>query len=133
VRKAIDAVIGDTRYAIELTDYSLMANLVRSGFGIAFMPASAAKAGRGLVYRTVNDPRMHWDLFAALSTQRRTTAAAQVLLETLIQSVNDKEPRRSAGRGRPERATRDAFAWPPQGMALGDRARFPSLARDQLD
>lgn len=86
VRNVIDQVLGDRSQGIEIADYTLMAKLILSGFGTAVMPASAAEGHRGLVTIAIADPRMRWDLSAAVGAERRTTRAATVVLEALLRA-----------------------------------------------
>jgi DNA-binding transcriptional LysR family regulator len=92
VRNIIDQVLGDTPHAIEVADYTLMAKLIRNGFGTALMPASAAQGHRTLIAVAVDDPRMRWSLSAAVSTERRATTAANVVLDALIRAGHGAVP-----------------------------------------
>lgn len=84
IRAAVDAVLGADSSAIEIGDYALMLELVRSRFGTTLLPASAITAGHpGLVAVPADDPRLAWDLSAAISATRQPAAAATALLTTL--------------------------------------------------
>jgi DNA-binding transcriptional LysR family regulator len=85
-RAVIDSVLGMTESAFEIADYGLMYELVQGGFGTTLVPASAVRGEfvSGLRALRVDDPRLCWDLAAAVSTERRLTAAATVLLGALI-------------------------------------------------
>jgi DNA-binding transcriptional LysR family regulator len=86
IRATVDAVLGADSSAIEIGDYALMLQLVRSRFGTTLLPASAITAGHpGLVAVPADDPRLAWDLSAAISATRQPTAAAAALLTTLTQ------------------------------------------------
>jgi DNA-binding transcriptional LysR family regulator len=103
VRNTVDSVIGGTPASIEVADYTLMAKLVRGGFGTAFMPASAAEGQRGLTTVAVADSRMRWSLSAAMRAQRRPTAAANVVLDALVRAGDGRTTRRpgTSGLSRP--------------------------------
>ena len=61
-----------------------MLQLVRDRFGTTLLPASAITAGYpGLVAVPADDPRLAWDLSAAISASRQPTAAAAALLSAL--------------------------------------------------
>jgi DNA-binding transcriptional LysR family regulator len=87
VRAIVDNALGATQSAVEIVDYSLMTNLVRDGFGTTLVPTKGVEGDRGAGLRAVpvDDPRMRWDLAAAVSADRRLTAATRTLLEALIQ------------------------------------------------
>lgn len=86
IRATVDAVLGADSSAIEIGDYALMLELVRSRFGTTLLPASAIRAGHpGLAAVPADDPRLAWDLSAAISATRQPTAAATALLSTLTQ------------------------------------------------
>ncbi len=87
VRAIVDNALGATQPAFEIIDYSLMTRLVRAGFGTTLGPASAMKGERaeGLRAIALDDPRMRWNLSAAVSTERQLTAATKTLLAALIQ------------------------------------------------
>ena len=84
-RTVIDDVLGATQSAFEITDYALMARLVRDGFATTLAPESAISGEMlaGLRAVRVDDSRLTWTLSAAVSTDRRITAAAAVLLDAL--------------------------------------------------
>jgi DNA-binding transcriptional LysR family regulator len=84
-RIAIDAVLGATHSAFEVSSYALMASLVRSGFATSLAPASALSGDMldGLRAVPVDDPRMRWTLSAAVCTVRRMSAATAVVLNAL--------------------------------------------------
>ncbi|HMD92057.1 MAG TPA: LysR family transcriptional regulator substrate-binding protein, partial [Trebonia sp.] len=86
---------GATRSAFEIADYALMSRLVRAGFASTLAPASAIHGDMlsGLRAVPVDDLRLRWTLSAAVCTDRRITAAATVLLDTLIQKSSlPREP-----------------------------------------
>jgi DNA-binding transcriptional LysR family regulator len=83
VRHTVDAVLGPAPGAMEVADYTLMANLVRAGFGTALMPASALQGRRSLVGVPVDDPRTRWRLLAAVRSGRTLRAATKAVLDAL--------------------------------------------------
>jgi DNA-binding transcriptional LysR family regulator len=84
----VDAVLGADPSAIEIGDYTLMLQLVRGRFGTTLLPASAITAGHpGPVAVPPDDPRLAWDLSAAISASRQPTAAATALLTALTQAT----------------------------------------------
>ncbi|HEX3513753.1 MAG TPA: LysR family transcriptional regulator [Trebonia sp.] len=86
-RTVIDTVFGATQSAFEIGNYSLMARLVREGFGTTLVPESAFSGEmlNGLRAVPVDEVRLRWSLSAAVCTDRRMTAAATVLLRALTQ------------------------------------------------
>jgi DNA-binding transcriptional LysR family regulator len=84
VSRTVDTVLGRSSDAMEVADYTLMASLIRAGFGTALAPESAAPGRRGLARVTVEDPRARWRLFAAVSPVRRAGAATRVVLDALV-------------------------------------------------
>jgi DNA-binding transcriptional LysR family regulator len=83
IRATIDRVLGPAPDAIEVADYQLMRRLVAAGFGTTLMPASAVEDGSHLRAVPVDDPRLRWDLAAAVSARRRPRAATAALLTAL--------------------------------------------------
>jgi DNA-binding transcriptional LysR family regulator len=90
-RAVIDATLGATRSAFEVADYALMSRLVRAGFAPTLAPASAIRGDMlaGLRAIPVDDTRLRWTLSAAVCRDRRMTAAATVLLDTLTRWSRD--------------------------------------------
>jgi DNA-binding transcriptional LysR family regulator len=90
-RAVIDATLGATRSAFEVADYALMSRLVRAGFAPTLAPASAIRGDMlaGLCAVPVDDTRLRWTLSAAVCRDRRMTAAATVLLDTLTRRSRD--------------------------------------------
>ena len=89
LRDTVDRVLGAVPSAIEITDYALMLKLVRGHFGTTLMPASAIAAGpAGLRAVPVDNARLRWNLFAAISASRPPTAAATAVLRTLSQAAS---------------------------------------------
>ena len=86
VRETIDRVLGELPGATEIADYALMTKLVQSGFGTTLIPESAIAAVPGLRSVPVADPRLRWNLSAAVSASRRPTAATTVLLRALTRA-----------------------------------------------
>lgn len=93
-RAIIDAVLGATNSAFEVADYGLMSRLVRAGFAPSLAPASAIRGEllTGLRAIPVDDSRLCWTLSAAVCTDRRLTAAASVLLDTLTRRAANDDP-----------------------------------------
>lgn len=89
VRAIVDNAVGATQSAVEIVDYSLMAKLVRAGFGTTLVPTTGVQGERaaGLRVIPVDDPRMRWNVAAAVSADRRLTAATRTLLDALIQGA----------------------------------------------
>ena len=88
VRAIVDNALGATQSAFEIIDYSLITRLVRAGFGTTLVPASAmhGERGEGLRAIALDDPRVRWNLSAAVNADRRLTAATRTLLDALIQA-----------------------------------------------
>jgi DNA-binding transcriptional LysR family regulator len=91
IRAVVDTALGATESAVEISDYSLITKLVRARFGTTLAPASAIKGERaeGLRIILVDDARVRWNLSAAVSAERRLTAATKALLDALIQGSRD--------------------------------------------
>jgi DNA-binding transcriptional LysR family regulator len=85
----IDGALGAARSAIEVGNYALMASLVRAGFGPTIAPASAMSGDTlaGLHAIPAEDSRLRWTLSAAVCADRRVTAAAEALLDALIEGA----------------------------------------------
>jgi DNA-binding transcriptional LysR family regulator len=94
IRETVDRVFGDAPGATEIADYALMAKLIQGGFGSTLIPASAIAAAPGLRSVPVADPRLQWNLSAAVSASRRLTAATTALLRALTQASS---PQQAAG------------------------------------
>jgi DNA-binding transcriptional LysR family regulator len=94
IRAVVDTAFGATQSAVEIINYSLMAKLIRAGFGTTLLPASAIEGdtAEGLRVIAVDDARMCWNLSAAVSAERRLTAATKTLLDALIQGSRDGPP-----------------------------------------
>jgi DNA-binding transcriptional LysR family regulator len=86
IRETVDRVFGDAPGATEIADYALMAKLIQGGFGTTLIPASAMAAAPGLRAVPLADPRLRWDLSAAVSVTRRSTAATGALLRALTRA-----------------------------------------------
>jgi DNA-binding transcriptional LysR family regulator len=84
VRDTVDRVLGPDPSAIEIADYALMLTLIDGRLGTTLMPASAVADGHaGLAPVPVDDPRLRWNLSAAVSASRRPTAATTAVLRAL--------------------------------------------------
>jgi DNA-binding transcriptional LysR family regulator len=93
VRDTVDRVLGPDPTAIEIADYALMIKLIQGRFGTTLMPASAVADGpAGLLPVPVDDPRLRWNLSAAISASRRPTAATTAVLRALRQSAPASDP-----------------------------------------
>jgi DNA-binding transcriptional LysR family regulator len=94
-RAIIDDVFGATESAFEIGNYSLMAGLVREAFATTLVPESAISGAllNGLCAIPVDDARLRWTLFAAVSTDRRVTAATAVLLRALTEGSHTRAMR----------------------------------------
>jgi DNA-binding transcriptional LysR family regulator len=99
VRETVDRVLGDAPGATEIADYALMMKLVESGFGTTLIPASAIAAVPGLRSVPLADPRLQWNLSAAISASRRPTAATTALLRALTQVSTPQQALDHPGRG----------------------------------
>jgi DNA-binding transcriptional LysR family regulator len=89
LRDTVDRVLGAVPSAIEITDYALMLKLVERHFGTTLMPASALAAGpAGLRAVPVDNARLRWNLFAAISASRPPTAATAAVLRALSQAAS---------------------------------------------
>jgi DNA-binding transcriptional LysR family regulator len=86
IRETVDRVFGEAPGATEIADYALMAKLIQGGFGTTLIPASAMAAAPGLRAVPLADPRLRWNLSAAVSVSRRPTAATGALLRALTQA-----------------------------------------------
>ncbi len=86
-RTVVDSVLGATDSAFEVADFTLMAKLDHAGFATTLLPASAvsSETAQGLRAVRVDDARLRWSLSAAVSTDRRLTGAATMVLNALIQ------------------------------------------------
>jgi DNA-binding transcriptional LysR family regulator len=87
IRETVDRVFGDAPGATEIADYALMAKLIQGSFGTTLIPASAMAAAPGLRAVPLADPRLRWNLSAAISVSRRPTAATSALLRALTQAA----------------------------------------------
>ena len=67
----------------EVTDYQTVVAMVRTGLGVAFMPASSARQFTGVTALTVTGADLTWNLSVAVAQGRRLSAAAQALLADL--------------------------------------------------
>jgi DNA-binding transcriptional LysR family regulator len=95
IRETVDRVFGDAPGATEIADYALMAKLVQGGFGTTLIPASAMAGVPGLRVVPLADPRLRWNLSAAVSATRRPAAATNALLRALTRASS---PQHAPGR-----------------------------------
>jgi DNA-binding transcriptional LysR family regulator len=87
VRATVDQVLGEMPPTAEIADYALMTKLIQAGFGTTLMPASATITGSGLRAVPVDDPRLRWNLSAAISAGRQPSPAATALLGALTRAA----------------------------------------------
>jgi DNA-binding transcriptional LysR family regulator len=88
IRDVVDRVLGPDPAAVEIADYALMLKLIQGRFGTTLMPASAlADRHTGLLPVPVADPRLRWNLSAAVSASRQPTAATTAVLRALSQAA----------------------------------------------
>jgi DNA-binding transcriptional LysR family regulator len=88
IRDTVDRVLGPDPSAVEIADYALMLKLIRGRFGTTLMPASAVPDRQAELRPVpVDDPRLYWDLSAAVSASRPPTAAATAVLRALSQAA----------------------------------------------
>jgi DNA-binding transcriptional LysR family regulator len=88
IRDTVDRVLGPDPSAVEIADYALMLKLIRGRFGTTLMPASAVPDRHAELRPVpVDDPRLYWDLSAAVSASRPPTAAATAVLRALSQAA----------------------------------------------
>jgi DNA-binding transcriptional LysR family regulator len=88
IRAVVDTVLGPSPATVEIADYALMLTLIRDGFGTTLLPASALTAGPpGVRSVPVDDPRLAWQLSAAVSASRAPTAATSALLAALTEAA----------------------------------------------
>jgi DNA-binding transcriptional LysR family regulator len=91
IRETVDRVLGGAPDSTEIADYALMARLIQGGFGTTLIPASAIAAVPGLRSVPLADPRLRWNLSAAISVSRRPTAATAALLRALTQASGPRQ------------------------------------------
>jgi DNA-binding transcriptional LysR family regulator len=92
IREIVDRVFGDAPGTTEIADYALMIKLIQGGLGTTLIPASALAAAPGLRSVPLDDPRLRWNLSAAISASRRSTAATSALLRALTQASSSQHP-----------------------------------------
>jgi DNA-binding transcriptional LysR family regulator len=68
----------------EVSTYDAAAGLVRNGLGVAFLPASGARALNDLHPVDLKDVALTWTISVATSSGRRLSAAARALLEYVM-------------------------------------------------
>ncbi len=74
----------DREVLFEAAEFTVAVNLVRSGLGVAFLPASAvASYGAGLAVIEISDHVFRWVVSVAVPSDRRIPAAARALLAEL--------------------------------------------------
>ena len=91
IRETVDRVFGDAPGATEIADYALMTKLIQGGFGTTLIPASAIAGAPGLRAVPLADPRLRWNLSAAIGASRRPTAATNALLRALTQASGPEQ------------------------------------------
>jgi DNA-binding transcriptional LysR family regulator len=74
----------------EVTDYQTTVAMVRSGLGVALLPATSARelaAQSGAALLTVTGTDLTWNVSLAVAQSRRLSAAAQALLTDITEAV----------------------------------------------
>jgi DNA-binding transcriptional LysR family regulator len=74
----------------EVTDYQTTVAMVRTGLGVALLPASSARelaAQSGVNLLTVTGADLTWNISLAVAQSRRLPAAAQALLTDITEAV----------------------------------------------
>ena len=74
----------------EITDYQTAVAMVRTGLGVALLPASSARelaAQSGVALLTVTGADLTWNISLAVAQSRRLPAAAQALLTDITEAV----------------------------------------------
>lgn len=87
VDRAFAAAGLDRQVPFEVADFAAAAGLVRTGLGIAFLPASVATALSDLAVVEVTGHALIWSISVATPAHRRMSAAARAFLGELIGSA----------------------------------------------
>ena len=87
VDRAFAAAGLDRQVPFEVADFAAAAGLIRSGLGIAFLPASVATALTDLAVIEVSGQVLMWSISVATPAHRRMSAAARAFLAELIESA----------------------------------------------
>jgi DNA-binding transcriptional LysR family regulator len=87
VDRAFAAAGLDRQVLFEVADFAAAAGLIRSGLGIAFLPASVATALTDLAVIEVSGQVLMWSISVATPAHRRMSAAARAFLAELIESA----------------------------------------------
>ncbi len=87
VDRAFAAAGLDRQVPFEVADFAAAAGMVRTGLGIAFLPASVATALSELAVVEVTGHTLIWGISVATPAHRRMSAAARAFLAELTGSV----------------------------------------------
>ena len=91
VRASVDRLFEQTgltrEVAVEVSDVPTAIELVLAGFGCAFLSESLTVAGRPVPLRPV-EPTPSWEISLVTPSTRRISAAAQALVELLLESAS---------------------------------------------
>jgi DNA-binding transcriptional LysR family regulator len=88
VDRAFAAAGLDRQVPFEVADFAAAADLVRTGLGIAFLPASVAAALPGLAVVEVTGHALIWRVSVATPARRRLSAAARAFRAELINATS---------------------------------------------
>jgi len=89
--RAFTAAGLDREVLFEAAEFTVAIDLVRSGLGVAFLPASvAAGQGAGLAVIEISDHAFSWVVSVAVPSGRRIPAAARALLAELIAETDSR-------------------------------------------
>ncbi len=87
VDRAFAAARLDRQVPFEVADFAAAAALVRTGLGIAFLPASVARSLGDLAVVEITGEPLVWGISVATPAHRRMSAAARAFLAELIGSA----------------------------------------------
>ena len=85
VDRAFAAAGLDRQVPFEVADFAAAAGLIRTGLGIAFLPASVATALDDLAVIEISGVALMWAVSVATPAHRRMSAAARAFLAELIE------------------------------------------------
>ena len=77
----------DRQVPFEVADFAAAAGLIRTGLGIAFLPASVASTLNDLAVIEISGQALLWAISVATPAHRRMSAAARAFLAELIESA----------------------------------------------
>jgi DNA-binding transcriptional LysR family regulator len=87
VDRAFAAAALNRQVPFEVADFAAAAGLVRTGLGIAFLPASVAAALSDLAVIEITGQSLVWGISVATPAHRRMSAAARAFLAELIETA----------------------------------------------